>query len=179
MSNLAMRATSRGSQAAKLPLYVGGLLASADRRSHGQTSSSLTVFAPIAVSDASKNVAENVPRLILFAMLASVSFIPCFLSRSASSRYPMSARDMNQALADFRELRELAALQFFDLFSLLRELNDPGTTILCAEVDSFSAVATGGGVIRYKLADPLMIRLAALRTRQVHSHKIEGGSCDF
>ena len=42
-------------------------------------------------SDASKNVAENVPRLILLAMLASVSFIPCFVSRSASSRYPISA----------------------------------------------------------------------------------------
>lgn len=28
------------------------------------------------MSDASKNVAENVPRLILFAMLASVSFVP-------------------------------------------------------------------------------------------------------
>src|SRR5437588_503005 len=44
------------------------------------------------MSAASKNVAENVPRLILFAMLASVSFIPCFFSRSASSRYPTSAR---------------------------------------------------------------------------------------
>jgi hypothetical protein len=36
-------------------------------------SSSLTVPASIAMSDASKNVAGNVPRLILFAMLASVS----------------------------------------------------------------------------------------------------------
>ena len=46
----------------------------------------------MAFSDTSKNVAENVPRLILFAMLASVSFSPCFASRSASSRYPTSAR---------------------------------------------------------------------------------------
>lgn len=57
-----------------------------------QTSSSLTFSVPIATRDASKNVAENVPRLILLAMDASVSFRPCFLSRSASSRYPMSAR---------------------------------------------------------------------------------------
>jgi hypothetical protein len=40
------------------------------------------------MSDASKNVAENVPRLILLAILASDSFIPCFFSRSANSRYP-------------------------------------------------------------------------------------------
>jgi hypothetical protein len=39
-----------------------------------------------------KKRAENVPWLILFAMLASVSFIPCFLSRSANSRHPTSAR---------------------------------------------------------------------------------------
>ena len=36
-------------------------------------------------------MAENVPRLILFAMLASVSRKPCLLSRSASSLYPISA----------------------------------------------------------------------------------------
>src|SRR5579863_2596147 len=46
----------------------------------------------MAFRDASKNVAENVPLLILFAIDASVSFIPCFLSRSANSRYPTSAR---------------------------------------------------------------------------------------
>jgi hypothetical protein len=55
-------------------------------------SSNLTVWEPIAMSDANKNVAENVPRLILFAMLASVSFRPHFFSRSANSRYPTSAR---------------------------------------------------------------------------------------
>lgn len=49
-----------------------------------QTSSRRTVVAPIAVSDASKNVAENVPRLILFAFEASVSFNPCLSSRSAN-----------------------------------------------------------------------------------------------
>jgi hypothetical protein len=43
----------------------------------------LTCSRSIAFSDASKNVAENVPRLILFAMLASVSFKPCFSSRLA------------------------------------------------------------------------------------------------
>jgi hypothetical protein len=55
-------------------------------------SSSLTTSAPIAMSAASKNVAGNVPRLILFAMLASVSRRPCLLNRSANSRYPISAR---------------------------------------------------------------------------------------
>ena len=57
-----------------------------------QTPSSRRLSASIAFNDASKNVAENVPRLILFAMLASVSRMPCFPSRSASSRYPISAR---------------------------------------------------------------------------------------
>src|SRR5258708_23261280 len=62
-----------------------------------QTASNLMTSASIAFSDASKNVAENVPRLILLAMLASVSFRPHFFSRSASSRYPISAR-ANSAL---------------------------------------------------------------------------------
>lgn len=44
------------------------------------------------MSEANKKVAGNVPRLILLAMLASVSDRPCFFSRSASSRYPTSAR---------------------------------------------------------------------------------------
>ena len=80
------------SRAAHPEKYQGSeiiaLSASADR----QTVSNRTTSASIALSDASKNVAENVPRLILFAMLASVSFSPCFSSRSASSRYPTSAR---------------------------------------------------------------------------------------
>jgi hypothetical protein len=38
------------------------------------------------------NVAENVPREILLATDASISFIPCFFMRSASSRYETSAR---------------------------------------------------------------------------------------
>ena len=87
--------------------------------------------------------------------------------------------DMEQALADFHELRELAALQFFDLFGLLRELSDAGASVLCAEVDSVSAMPTGNSIVRYKLSDRLQICLATLRARNVHPHKIEGGSCDF
>ncbi|MGD0420587.1 MAG: hypothetical protein ABSA68_13585 [Xanthobacteraceae bacterium] len=87
--------------------------------------------------------------------------------------------DMDQALADLKELRELAALQFFDLFSLLRELDDAGASILCAEVDNFSAMPAGNSIVRYKLSDRLQICLATLRARHVHPHKVEGGSCDF
>ena len=72
------------------------MLAPAYRRDIGitirYTPSSRTLSTSMALSDANKNVAENVPRLILFAMLASVSCKPCFFSRSASSRYPTSAR---------------------------------------------------------------------------------------
>jgi hypothetical protein len=57
-----------------------------------QTLSRRTLSTSMALSDANRNVAENVPRLILFAMLASVSCKPCFFNRSASSRYPTSAR---------------------------------------------------------------------------------------
>lgn len=63
--------------------------------------SSLTVSASIAINDASKNVAENVPRLILFAMLASVSFNPCFAKRSASSRYPTACTSPTTIYAGF------------------------------------------------------------------------------
>src|SRR5271169_2353854 len=48
--------------------FVGlrhGLLASTDRRAEDQTSSSLKLSASIAFKEASRNVAENVPRLIL------------------------------------------------------------------------------------------------------------------
>jgi hypothetical protein len=62
------------------------------RHAERQMSSSRIVSASIATSDASKNVAENVPRLILLAIDASVSFMPYFLSRSANSRYPTPAR---------------------------------------------------------------------------------------
>lgn len=62
------------------------LSASLNRRSEDQISSSLTVSEPIAISDASRNVAENVPRLILLAIEASVSCSPCFLSRSSSAK---------------------------------------------------------------------------------------------
>lgn len=87
--------------------------------------------------------------------------------------------DTDQALADFKELRELAALQNFDLFSLIRELSDAGASSLCVEADDVAAIPTGDGVVRYKLADRLLVCLATLRAQQIHPHKIEGTSCDF
>ena len=88
------------------------------------------------------------------------------------------AIDMDQATADLKELRELAALQNFDLFGLIRELSDAGASTLCVEPNSLSAIPTGDGVVRYKLADRLLVCLATLRAGQVHPHKIEGTSCD-
>src|ERR1700733_5333813 len=57
-----------------------------------QTPSNRTASTSSAFNDAKRNVAENVPRLILFAIDASVSSSPCFFKRSANSRYPTSAR---------------------------------------------------------------------------------------
>jgi hypothetical protein len=71
---------------------VAGVFAALGAPAKGQTASSLIASAPIAFNVANKNVPENVARLILFSMLASVSFSPYFASRSASSRYPISAR---------------------------------------------------------------------------------------
>ena len=81
------KATRQRSQAIFLDLTASRAL-----NSKNQISSSRIVSAPIATSDASRNVAENVPRLILLAIDASVSCKPCFLSRWAKSRYPTSAR---------------------------------------------------------------------------------------
>jgi hypothetical protein len=66
------------------------ILASAYHRpsDDDQTVSSLMASASIAFSVANRNVAENVPRLILFAMLASVSFNPCSASRSELGQHP-------------------------------------------------------------------------------------------
>jgi hypothetical protein len=84
--------------------------------------------------------------------------------------------DMDQALVDFKDLRELAALQNFDLFGLIRELSDAGASSFVIEVDSLTAIPTGNGVVRYKLADRLLVCLAALRAKQVHPHESVGGS---
>lgn len=73
--------------------------------------------------------------------------------------------DMDQALADFRELRELAALQFFDIYSLLREINDSGAAIL--EVDDSVPSSANGRTVRYKLAPLLARLLTALRDRVI------------
>jgi hypothetical protein len=48
-----------------------------------QTSSSFKIGTSIASTVANRSVAENAPRLILFAMLASVYFSPCLAARSA------------------------------------------------------------------------------------------------
>ena len=55
-----------------LPLFEAASLSD-------QTLSSRRFSASMAFNDANRNVAENVPRLTLFAMLASVSFRPCSL----------------------------------------------------------------------------------------------------
>lgn len=87
--------------------------------------------------------------------------------------------DMDQALADLKELRELAALQSFDLFGLVRELSDAGASVLCCQVDKYSARSASDRIARYKLADRLLVSLAALRARHVHPHVVEGRSCEF
>jgi hypothetical protein len=78
-ADLAMRAKLQGIKAGQLPLFVLGL-SSANRRYEGQIPASLTTPDLIAISDARKNVAENVPRLILFdaglSLFHSVLFEP-------------------------------------------------------------------------------------------------------
>jgi hypothetical protein len=54
--------------------------------SRSASAGSVTASHPIATRAARKNVAGNVPRLILLATEASLSFMPCFLSRSAKPR---------------------------------------------------------------------------------------------
>jgi hypothetical protein len=87
--------------------------------------------------------------------------------------------DTDQALADLKELRELAALQNFDLFGLIREISDAGESSVCAEANDVAAIPTGNGVVRYKLADRLLVCLETLRARQVHPHKVESCSSEF
>jgi hypothetical protein len=72
-----LRLQTRYREARRLPPFAlaQGLAASPFAN---QTDTSRTKSASIALSVASKNVAENVPRLILFAMLASVSFKRAF-----------------------------------------------------------------------------------------------------
>ena len=57
--------------------------------------------------------------------------------------------DADQALADLRELRELAALQRFDLFIFLRELNELGATVMRADIDGLPAEGAEDFVVRY------------------------------
>jgi hypothetical protein len=72
---------------------------------------------------------------------------------------------MNRALADFDELRELAARFGFDLFEFLRSLVDRGLPVFSCDIDTSSAVAADYVVSRYKLAKEPEGILLTLRAR--------------
>lgn len=82
--------------------------------------------------------------------------------------------DMDQALADLRELRELAVIYEFDLFEFLSGLENRGTVLF--QIDDPAAIRTGNRLVRYKLADEALVCLAALRARHIHSVNVESGS---
>lgn len=82
-------------------------------------------------------------------------------------------------LADLRELVALSALEptgMHDLFEDFRLLTDAGLPIVRAEIDPLSAVPADGFRFIYKLADTLLVRLAALRARHVNAGEVKGGS---
>jgi len=77
------------------------------------------------------------------------------------------------ASSDLKELRELSALQRFNLFEFLRTLNDLGSVYAPADVDIGSTIGTRGGVVDDELGDGLKALLAALRAQQADTHKVE------
>jgi len=82
----------------------------------------------------------------------------------------------DQALADLRELRELASAQYFDLFVFFRELTEHGTPILRAEVDSVATVGTDNHLVLYRISEPVQACLAALRMRNGNANEVVSGS---
>ena len=81
--------------------------------------------------------------------------------------------DMDKALADMRELSELARARSFDLFMYLRELTDLGAPVFRAYVNDVAAVSALDCVVHYKLDNGLLALLAALRAMDIHANEIE------
>jgi hypothetical protein len=84
---------------------------------------------------------------------------------------PSPNMDLDQALADLRELRELAAIQNFDLFEFLRDLDNRGTSLF--QINNTSAIGAGDLLVSYQLADEALVCLAALRARNVKPVNVE------
>jgi hypothetical protein len=88
---------------------------------------------------------------------------------------PKSVPDMENALAEIRELRELSLLTKFDLRQFLDEFRKRGTPILRADIDPAPAVGTKDYIVHYKLADGVLACLQALRVQAGKVEKIGVG----
>lgn len=83
---------------------------------------------------------------------------------------PLDIRpDIDQAAADFAELRVLSERFGFDLPGALNSLADSLTPVWACDVDAVPAPGTNYLVARYKLAERLQGALAALRVVARHS----------
>jgi hypothetical protein len=78
--------------------------------------------------------------------------------------------NMDQALADFEELRLLSARFGFDLFGLLKGLAEHFSPIWVCDVDWEAATATGYAIAHYKLTERLQGVLTTLRARDRDNH---------
>ena len=79
---------------------------------------------------------------------------------------------MDDALAEFCELKELSLLTKFDLCQFLDEFRKLGTPILRAYVNSAPAIETKDYIVHYKLADEILACLSALRVQARNIEKV-------
>ncbi len=88
----------------------------------------------------------------------------------APSRAAVEIRpDMDQAVADFDELRLLSNLFGFDLAGAINGLAESGTPVWSCDVDWDAATTTGYAIAHYKLVERLQGVLTALRARNTAS----------
>ena len=81
-----------------------------------------------------------------------------------------------EALTELRELVRLGA-DDVNVAEAFRCLVDDGAPFLTAHVDALPAISTDDRIVRYKLAEPLKVRLAALRAGHFKPDDVDEIEC--
>ncbi len=81
-------------------------------------------------------------------------------------KFQIDWNSFDVALAGFHELVELSLRDIY-LANIVSSYGDAGAPFITAHVDEFATTTTGHKLVRYQLADDLLIHLAAVRTRNI------------
>jgi hypothetical protein len=110
--------------------------------------------------------------------MADVSAVPSLISELRGNLKMSNSidPDFSSANRDLDEIIALAAPLDFDLYEFLRLLSEEGLPTLTCEVDEVVAGTARRRVARYQLGEKLKVLLSALRTGNLDTDEIKGGS---